>query len=238
MLIEDSWSDDCLAEAKHAFTAIFREAREKGMEASGRYSLEDLEKMGLIHLEQFHAWAKGLQVRTLGVELYLTRRIEKGLVYSGQIDWVYSYRQWGRRIVVIVDHKTPARAYSDAFIANDGQLTGYQFLMGGDEAKERIPELEGATLMVGYNQFIKRKPGSTRANAKGPEHVPPSPVSRSVEQMEEFITFVKAANQLRRMPGFRFAGHGFAAHCDMCDFRELCITGEMPDTLVAKQKAA
>ncbi len=236
MLIDNSWSDDCLAEAKQAFAKIFHDAREKGMQGQGRYTLEDMERMGQIHLEQFHEWAKNQKLKTLGVELYLTRRINDDLVYSGTLDWVYMTRRWGVTEIVVVDHKTPAREYTDAFIANDGQLTGYQFLLEGEGACEQIPELAEAKtkVMVGYSQFVKRKPGGR----KGPEYIPPKPVARSTEQIEEFVSFVKAAQEIRKLPGFRFAGHGFAAHCDMCDFRELCITGEMPENLVVKQRKA
>lgn len=201
--------------------------RTKLIKYSSRWDEQSLLATGRAIVTRFHQlWPKfGLtplvdDQNVPQLEIMLACEIEPGVLLRGKLDFI-GYDQMGR--LTVVDFKTPASATPEGFSDLDDQLTAYQLLVLHNAETLGVSDVG----QLGFLECLKRKV-STSGRGKGPEVRAPGLVpARSEEDLVAFVEKVKFNAQcIREGRFYRRPRMAYNTPCGLCDFQELCRTGE------------
>lgn len=223
--------------------AFYREAHEVIVTESARWDFESLMATGRVLVEAFPAvWHEtGLAPviddhgpvveRKLEARIPGTRDVIFGIIDLVAMDC--------NGLVYLLDHKTPASSSDNAihmlsspevlsFASTSDQLTFYQVLA---EANKHSLGIERVN-KLGFWELVKRKVNGS----KGPEVMPPQIVDRrspkAVNDLLQGINYMADDVRNRRFP--KHTGSDYNSPCKMCEFAQLCITGD--DTGLVSEK--
>mgnify|MGYP001052242207 CR=1 FL=1 len=155
------------------------------------------------------------------VERRFQATIAPGVVLTGQPD-VVAMNSDGE--VIVVDVKTTASAYDPTFVLVAEQLTAYQILLEANRESLGIESVD----KLGFIEAVKKKVPKTNRGT-GPEVKEPllAP-SRDGAMTREYLSKVEdMARDIKRERFPRRPRMAFNSPCNMCDFRDYCLKGDM-----------
>ena len=214
--------------------AFYREMSQVIVMETARWDANSLLATGRVLLEAFPSmWEASGLIPLLDekgpvIEREMRARIPGSKdVMSGIID-IVAMDDYG--LIYVLDYKTPASPSHAAiqlhdssgtlpFAANSDQLTWYQILVEANAEALGIERVD----KVGYMELIKRKVDGK----KGPEVLPPQVVDRrthkAVNDLMEGVRYMTDDVRRKRFP--KHTGQDYNSPCKMCDFAQLCTTG-------------